>query len=79
MNFFLIYLIKFYQKVFSPDKGLLVKIGLKKPTTCVFYPSCSEYTIQAITKYGSIRGVFKGFKRVARCHPWQKNTIDPLK
>jgi putative membrane protein insertion efficiency factor len=79
MKSFLIHLIKFYQKVFSPDRGLLVKTGFKKPSTCVFYPSCSEYTVQAIEKYGSTRGLFKGIKRVTRCHPWQKNNIDPLK
>lgn len=78
MKYFLIHLIRFYQKIFSPDKGIFVKIGIKKPTTCVFYPSCSDYTINAIVKYGSIKGILKGIKRVARCHPWQKNTIDPL-
>ncbi len=78
MRSFFIHLIKFYQKVFSPDKGLLVRMRLKKSDTCVFYPSCSEYTIQAIAKHGSVKGVFKGIKRVLRCHPWQKNRIDPL-
>ncbi len=78
MKYFLIYLIKFYQKIFSPDKGLLVKIGLNKSTTCVFYPSCSDYTILAILKYGAFRGVCKGVLRIFRCHPWQKNHIDPL-
>ncbi len=78
MKYFLIHLIKFYQKIFSPDKGLFVRIGIKKPTTCVFYPSCSEYTISAILKYGVFFGLFKGIKRVSRCHPWQKQHIDPL-
>ncbi len=78
MKHSLIFLIKFYQKIFSPDKGLLVKIGLKKSTTCVFYPSCSDYTISAIFKYGAFRGVGKGILRIFRCHPWQKKHIDPL-
>lgn len=73
-----IYLIKFYQKIFSPDKGFLVKIGVKKSTTCVFYPSCSEYTIQAIYKYGVFFGLYKGVKRILHCNPWQKKHIDPL-
>ena len=45
---------------------------------CVFYPTCSEYTKQAIEKYGAIRGVWIGARRILRCHPWQKNHIDPL-
>jgi len=75
----LIKLIFVYQKVFSPDKGFLVKFGIKKANTCVFYPTCSEYTVDAINKYGSVKGVIKGIERISRCHPWQKNNIDPLK
>lgn len=62
-------LINFYQKHISI---------LKKPS-CVFYPTCSEYTKQAIDKYGALRGSYLGVKRILRCHPWQKNHIDPLK
>lgn len=46
---------------------------------CVFYPSCSEYTKEAIQKYGPFKGIFLGAKRILRCHPWQKNHMDPLK
>lgn len=70
-----IYAINFYQKFLSLDTGIF---SLKKGTTCVFYPTCSEYTKQAVSKYGSIRGLFIGFRRILRCHPWQKNHIDPL-
>lgn len=66
---FLIKLIDLYQRYLS---------GLIKPS-CVFYPSCSEYTKQAIEKYGSMKGLFLGFTRILRCHPWQKNHIDLLK
>lgn len=69
------YLINFYQKFLSLDTGIF---ALRKGTTCVFYPTCSEYTKEAVLKYGSIKGVFMGVKRIARCHPWQKNHIDPL-
>lgn len=68
-------LISFYQKVVSPDTGIF---SLNRGTTCVFYPTCSEYTKQAVFKYGVIRGVFLGIRRIARCHPWQKKHIDPL-
>lgn len=65
---FLVKLINFYQKHIS---------FLKKPS-CVFYPTCSEYTKQAIEKYGSLKGIYLGFLRILRCHPWQKEHMDPL-
>ena len=46
---------------------------------CVFYPTCSEYTKQAIEKYGAFKGICLGFFRILRCHPWQKNHMDPVK
>lgn len=45
---------------------------------CVFVPSCSEYTHDAIEKYGSSKGLWLGLKRIFKCHPLQKNRIDPL-
>lgn len=70
--------IRWYQKWISFDTGIFwKKLGVKK-YVCVFYPTCSEYTIQAVEKYGVIPGLWKGCKRVIRCHPWQKNRIDPL-
>lgn len=63
---FLINLINFYQKKIS---------AFKKPS-CVFYPTCSEYTKQVIDKYGAAKGIYLGMKRILRCHPWQKNHID---
>ena len=60
--------ISFYQKYISI---------FTKPS-CVFYPTCSEYTKQAIEKYGALKGIYLGFLRIIRCHPWQKNHIDPV-
>jgi hypothetical protein len=65
---YLIKLINFYQK-----------IPMRAHYSCVFIPTCSEYTKQAIKKYGSFAGIRKGFFRILRCHPWQKNHIDILK
>lgn len=65
---YLIKLIDFYQ----------TNISVFKKPSCVFYPTCSEYTKKAIDKYGSLKGVAKGFLRILRCHPWQKNHIDPI-
>lgn len=72
-------LISFYQKILSPLKGFLKYFGFFKNSNCVFYPTCSEYTKQAIEKYGILKGLYMGSLRVLRCHPWQKNHIDPLK
>jgi len=63
-------LIDIYQKFISP---------LKTRGSCVFYPTCSEYAKEAIKKYGAIRGLYLGSRRLLRCHPWQKNHIDPVK
>ena len=71
-------LIKIYQKILSPDTGLPNKVGLTK-NTCRFFPTCSVYTIQAVEKYGALKGLYKGFRRLLRCHPWQKDHIDILK
>lgn len=79
MKHFIVKIIKYYQKILSPDKGILVKMGVKKSGICVFYPSCSDYMIQAVEKYGIIKGLYKGIKRIIRCNPWQKEHIDPLK
>jgi len=64
-----ILLINFYQKNISPWFG-------KK---CKYYPTCSEYTKQAIEKYGVIKGTIKGIKRILRCNPFSKGGYDPLK
>jgi len=72
MQFFLIKLIRLYQVICSRDK----RVFFRQPSNCKFYPTCSDYTIEAIKKYGSIRGMYLGIKRILRCHPWQKPSID---
>jgi len=68
MRKFIIGIINIYQK-----------IPMKSHYSCGFTPTCSEYTKQALERYGVILGVFYGMKRILRCHPWQKNHYDPLK
>ena len=46
---------------------------------CKFYPTCSEYTKQAIEKYGAGRGIIKGIVRILKCNPFSKGGYDPLK
>lgn len=70
------FLIRIYQKIFSPDKSFLNEKELPLSSTCVFYPSCSDYLKQSIEKYGIIKGFFKTSRRIIQCHPWQKKHID---
>ncbi len=72
-------LITFYQKTLSLDTGILKKMGIIQKQICVFYPTCSEYTKEAINKYGFLKGIKLGILRIMRCHPWQKKHFDPLK
>jgi putative membrane protein insertion efficiency factor len=65
----IILLIRGYQIIISP---LL-------PKSCRFYPTCSQYTILAIEKYGVFKGVFLGSKRILKCHPFHPGGYDPLK
>ena len=64
-----IFLIKFYQKAISPFLG----------RRCRFYPTCSEYTKQAVEKYGALKGLYLGLFRILKCHPFHKGGYDPLK
>ncbi|MEM2936388.1 MAG: membrane protein insertion efficiency factor YidD [Candidatus Bathyarchaeia archaeon] len=48
------------------------------PPRCRFYPSCSQYTAQAIEAYGPLKGMWLGVKRISRCHPWNEGGFDPL-
>jgi putative membrane protein insertion efficiency factor len=47
------------------------------PTVCRFQPSCSEYFIEAVYKYGPLRGAGKGIYRICRCNPWSRGGYDP--
>ncbi len=71
-----LFLIRVYQKTISPDHGLLrffVRRGV-----CIYRPTCSDYTYQAIATYGLIRGMWLGIKRLFRCHPWHRSEYDPV-
>lgn len=67
-----VFFLKGYQKLLSP-------IFAYKGVHCKYHPTCSEYTKQAIEKYGVLKGSFLGFKRIARCNPFAKGGYDPLK
>ena len=61
-------LIRAYQLVISP---LL-------PPACRFYPSCSHYALEAVQRFGVLRGGFLALRRLLRCHPWQPGGFDPV-
>ncbi len=63
-----ILIIKFYRLFISP----------LKPPTCRFVPTCSEYALQAIEKYGIIRGGSMAVRRILRCHPFHPGGYDPV-
>ncbi|NLI56396.1 membrane protein insertion efficiency factor YidD [bacterium] len=60
--------IKFYQKFISPIF----------PPSCRYTPTCSQYTLEAVEKYGPIKGLFLGFKRILRCNPFFPGGEDPV-
>ena len=69
LTFSLISLINLYKYLISPLLG----------NNCRFLPTCSEYTKEAIIKFGLIKGTSLGFKRIIKCHPWGKSGHDPIK
>ncbi|MBK7499633.1 MAG: membrane protein insertion efficiency factor YidD [Ignavibacteriales bacterium] len=63
-----ILLIKIYQLLISP----------LFPSSCRYSPTCSHYTLDALKKYGLLKGSWLGIKRISRCHPWGGSGYDPV-
>ena len=57
---------------------LYQKFSALTPPRCRFYPTCSEYTKQAIIKYGIIKGGWLGIRRIVKCHPFNDGGYDPV-
>ena len=69
--------IRFYQKYLSLDTGWAKNLFLTDKV-CRFSPTCSEYTYQAVERYGILYGSWLGVRRIIRCHPWNKGGYDPI-
>ncbi len=69
MKYIFIGLVKFYRKFLSP---------LKKKSSCIYIPTCSQYALTAFEKYGTIKGLRLTVKRILRCHPFAKGGYDPV-
>lgn len=65
----ILFFIRLYQALISP---------LFPPNTCRFYPTCSAYAIDAVSKYGSRKGVWMAIKRIFKCHPFNPGGYDPV-
>ena len=68
MRHLLIFAVRAYQ----------VGIGPLLPSSCRYYPSCSTYAIEALERYGAIRGSWLGARRILRCHPFRPGGYDPV-
>ncbi|MQY52409.1 membrane protein insertion efficiency factor YidD [Rhodocyclus tenuis] len=68
MKTLLVALIRIYQYAISPLLG----------QRCRFFPSCSEYTVEAVQRHGALKGGYLGMRRLARCHPWSPGGYDPV-
>lgn len=66
MKYLFIVVIKFYQKTISP----------LKPRTCRFYPTCSEYGLEAFKRFGALKGGYLTIKRISKCHPFHHGGVD---
>ncbi len=69
MKRLLIGLVRFYRKYITPFKGR---------SCCIYVPTCSQYAIEALEKYGALKGSYLAIKRILRCNPFSKGGIDPV-
>lgn len=83
MKYFVLKIINLYKKTALVRKEI---ISSRFPTTghyqqrgtCRFTPTCSQYTYEAVERYGIVKGILLGLKRIAKCHPFNKGGLDPV-
>jgi len=69
--------IRLYQRT-SFFHGYIFRVLFMTDKVCRFHPTCSNYTYEAVDRYGVIKGLYLGFLRILKCHPWNKGGIDPV-
>lgn len=69
LNLFLIGMVKFYKKFISP---------MKRKGCCRYIPTCSQYALEALQKYGPLKGSYLAVRRILRCNPFHKGGYDPV-
>lgn len=60
-------------------RGYQLTLSRVLPASCRFYPSCSQYMLEAVSRFGAVRGVWMGLRRIARCHPFHPGGYDPVR
>jgi putative membrane protein insertion efficiency factor len=77
MKKYVLWFIRFYKKTEFFHLQLFRTLFMTD-SICRFKPTCSEYTYQAVEKYGAGKGLLLGIKRIIRCHPWNHGGYDPV-
>ncbi|HVY36045.1 MAG TPA: membrane protein insertion efficiency factor YidD [Candidatus Paceibacterota bacterium] len=75
-NSIMIGLIVAYQKILSPSSGVFRFFPFYPKPTCIFYPTCSEYSLQCFKKYSFGMAFKKSINRIGRCHPGNEPAVD---
>ena len=60
-------------------KGYKLLVSPLLPSACRYYPTCSEYMMEAVQRYGAARGIWLGVRRLSRCHPFHQGGYDPVR
>ncbi|MCY0878123.1 MAG: membrane protein insertion efficiency factor YidD [Firmicutes bacterium] len=68
MKYVVVALIRFYQRFVSP----------LTPPSCRYIPTCSQYAVESVSKYGAVKGLWLAAKRISRCHPFHEGGYDPV-
>lgn len=75
-NYLVIFIIKIYRLTLSPSVGILRFLPFYPRNSCIFYPTCSDYSVKCFEKYSFLKAFRKSINRISRCHPGNDPEID---